>query len=122
LARVTVNHTVEEYARALREARGLVSQAAANLGVSRQAVTQRMSKHPTLQQARDEAREGMIDDAESALYTAIAERESWAVLFYLKTQGRDRGYVERSEEHRAVTGDIRIRIEAVDDRGDPAVS
>lgn len=118
---MTVNHTVEEYATALREARGLVTHAAARLGVSRQAVTQRMAKHPTLQQAREEARQAMIDHAEDALFASVAERESWAVLFYLKTQGRERGYVERTEEHRAVTGDIRIRIEAVDDRGDPAL-
>lgn len=119
---MTVNHTVEEYATALREARGLVTHAAARLGVTREAVRRRLQAHPTLQQARDDAREALIDMAESSLFTQIEQGEGWAVCFFLKTQAKDRGYVERSEEHRAVTGDIRIRIEAVDDRGDPAAS
>jgi predicted transcriptional regulator len=117
---MTVNRSIEEYAAALREAKGMVSIAARRLGVSHQAVSQRVAKHPTLRDARDEAREEMTDIAELRLYERIQAGEGWAVCFYLKTQGKERGYVERTEEHRAVTGDIRIRIEAVDDRSDPA--
>jgi len=118
---MTVSHTVAEYALAIRESKGLVSHAARRLGVTDEAMRQRLLRSPSLQQIRAEAREAMLDVAESSLFQRVEEGESWAVVFYLKTQGRDRGYVERSEEHRAVTGDIRIRIEAVDDRGDPAL-
>lgn len=116
---MTVNHSIEEYAQALREAHGLVTHAAELLGVTRQAVTQRLAKHPTLAKVRDEARDGMTDVAEHALFTAMQQGEAWAVLFYLKTQGQSRGYVERSEQTHAVSGEVRIRIEAVDDRPDP---
>jgi hypothetical protein len=115
---VTVNHTVEEYAIALREAKGMVTHAAIRLGVTREAVRLRMLKHPTLREVREDAREAMTDEAELGLYESILAREAWAICFYLKTQGRDRGYVERTEDHRQVTGDIRITIEAVDDRRD----
>jgi predicted RNA binding protein with dsRBD fold (UPF0201 family) len=118
---MTVSHTAEEYALALRASRGLVTHAARRLGVTDEAMRQRLKRSPTLQQVRAEAREAMIDVAESSLFTQIEAGEAWAVCFFLKTQAKDRGYVERTEEHRAVTGDIRIRIEAVDDRGDPAL-
>jgi hypothetical protein len=45
----------------------------------------------------------MKDDAESALYKAALAGEAWAVCFFLKTQAKDRGYVERVQ-HR-VGGD-----------------
>jgi Bacterial regulatory protein, Fis family len=116
---MTAPRAVEEYVEALRDARGLISVAARRLGVTRQAVRQRIAKHPSLREVRDEAREAMTDIAESALYEQILRGEAWAVCFYLKTQGKDRGYVERSTSAVAVGGDVRIRIETVDDRGDP---
>lgn len=111
---MTVNRTVEEYAQALREAKGMVSIAARRLGVSHQAVTQRINRHPTLQQVRDEAREEMTDIAELRLYERIQFGDAWAICFYLKTQGKERGYVERTELTGAGGGDITVR--AVDYR------
>ena len=117
---MTVNRTVEEYAVALRESRGLLTVAARRLGVTRQAVHQRVGKHPTLQAARADARETILDEAEEVLFEQLRRGEAWAVCFFLKTQGKDRGYVERVEEKREITGDIRIRIESVHDRSDPS--
>jgi predicted transcriptional regulator len=119
---VTVNRTVDEVAQALRDSRGLVTHAAERLGISRVALSKRIKNHPSLQEVRDESREAMTDLAEHSLHTAIQTGESWAVLFYLKTQGRERGYVERLEEKREMTGDIRVTIRTVDDRGDPSTS
>lgn len=117
---MTVNHTVEEYAIALRESRGLLSHAATRLGVTNEAMRLRVNKSPTLQQVRTEAREAILDVAESSLYEAMRRGDAWAVCFALKTLGKDRGYVERLEERREVSGDVRIRIEAISDRSDPA--
>ena len=119
---MTAHHTVEEYAIALREAKGLVTVAARRLGVTREAVRMRVAKHPTLREARDEAREALADLAESMLFECIRRGEAWAVCFYLKTQGKDRGYVERSTSAVAVGGDVRISIETVDARSSPARS
>lgn len=118
---MTLNRTTEEYAEALRASRGLVTHAARRLGLTDEAVRRRLLRTPSLQQVRVEAREAMNDVAESALFAQVEAGEGWAVCFYLKTQAKDRGYIERSEQQHAVTGDIRIRIEAVDDRGDPAL-
>lgn len=66
-------------------------------GVTRHAVHQYISSRPHLRQVYEECREIMLDDGESSLYKAVKEGQSWAVTFYLKTQGRKRGYVEKVE-------------------------
>jgi len=45
----------------------------------------------------------MMDMAELKLLDAVVMGQPWAILFYLKTQGKDRGYVERSEQLQAQT-------------------
>jgi hypothetical protein len=54
-------------------------------------------RHPNVQVALYEAREEMLDMAEHSLYQAVLAREAWGVCFFLKTQGRKRGYIERGE-------------------------
>jgi len=39
----------------------------------------------------------MLDMAESSLYRRVLAGDSCAVCFFLKTQGRKRGYIERGE-------------------------
>jgi hypothetical protein len=39
----------------------------------------------------------MLDNAESVLYKKVLEGSTPELLFFLKTQGRFRGYVERQE-------------------------
>jgi len=55
-----------------------------------------------LVQAVINAREDAIDYVESQLFKNIKRREKTSIIFYLKTIGKDRGYVERQEwaEHK----------------------
>lgn len=53
-----------------------------------------IDKSPELVRICKDAREGMIDHAVSSLYRAIIKGEAWAVCFFLKTQGKSRGYIE----------------------------
>lgn len=82
---------------ALTEHHGLVSVAARQLGIARSTIYRMMERHPDLAAAVDDARDYTTDVAEAALYRAIRRGEPWAVQFYLKTQGKRRGYVERTE-------------------------
>ena len=75
--------------------RGNVAQIARKLGVSRTAILKFVAKSPTLTENLKDARESMKDHAESALYNAIEKGEAWAVCFFLKTQAKDRGYIEK---------------------------
>ena len=87
-------YTVPQIITALQQARGMVTVAARSLGCNPQTVRNYIARHATVAQALHEERERTTDVAELALYKAIQQGEAWAVSLYLKTQGRDRGYVE----------------------------
>jgi len=76
---------------------GLVTLTARQLGITPQAIHRRAARKPKIRQAILEAREAMLDEAEQQLRAAIGRGEPWAVCFALKTIGRSRGYIERSE-------------------------
>src|SRR5262245_3534949 len=94
----------------LRECRGNMAAVARRYGVTRQAVWLHVKTHPELQECVADCRETMLDDGENALHLAVLSGEPWAVCFYLKTQGRSRGYVERQEYRGLSDGDVNERI------------
>lgn len=99
--------TPARVAGAIKAAHGILAYAARLLGCSRPTVHKFLREHPICRQAQYEAREELIDHAESKLFEAIDEREGWAVCFYLKCQAKDRGYVQTFQ----VSPDSAPRIE-----------
>lgn len=94
----------------IAECRGNLAAVARKFGVTRQAV-QQFVKAKGLAGAVEEARESMLDDAETALHTAVLRGEGWAVCFYLKTQGKRRGYIERGgEESGTSAGSVPVEL------------
>lgn len=89
--------SLDEIEQALRDTKGMVSVAAKKLGFQRSALYDRIQKSERLQMVIADEREAMTDTAELALHRAIVNGEAWATCFYLKTQGKSRGYVERQE-------------------------
>ena len=85
----------EQVAEKLRELNGNQAAVARFFGVTRQSVNDYVRSRPELRAACHDARESMKDHAESSLYRAVLAGEAWATCFYLKTQGKDRGYVEK---------------------------
>jgi hypothetical protein len=81
----------------ITELAGNMTMVAKSLGVSRQAVYTFMAKHPNIKEALDESRERMLDNVESALYNQALAGNTTAMIFFLKTQGKSRGYIERQE-------------------------
>src|SRR5678809_72727 len=108
-------------ASAMTELRGNVAGVAQRFNVTRQAVASLIEKTPPLQEVQRDAREGMKDNAESALYRAVLNGEAWAVCFYLKTQAKDRGYIERSEVEQVAKMRLVIEEEVISgsDPGSP---
>ena len=90
-------HTAEQVIKAIEDAHGILTVAAQNLGVSRMTVYRYCKRYPTIQQALDEEREKWIDNAEMQLIKAVNKGSIPAIMFFLKTVGKSRGYVERQE-------------------------
>ena len=82
----------------IRSTKGNVSAVARAFGTARSSVFNFIQKREPLAQALTDAREELVDNAESALAVAVAEREGWAVCFTLKCLGKSRGYIEREPE------------------------
>ena len=58
--------------------------------------------------------EGDIDAAETALKRQILDGNTTAIIFYLKTKGKNRGYVER-QELTGIDGQKLFEVSIVDD-------
>ena len=88
---------IDRLAEFIRKGDGLQSTTAKRLKISRQVFRDWLNKYPVFVEAFDDAREAMLDVAESQLHLEIKKGKAWAVCFYLKCQGKSRGYVERQE-------------------------
>jgi hypothetical protein len=91
-------YTVEQIEHALEQTKGNISAAARALGANRTTIYKRIADSPTLQRVLEDAREEMIDVAETALYNEVLQGNIAAIIFTLKTQGKGRGYVERTQQ------------------------
>jgi len=96
---------------AINDTKGNLTMTARLIGCARQTLYSYIKVHPTCQEALATARESMIDNVESVLYSKALEGEAWAVCFFLKTQAKHRGYVERQEFAGAKDGDpLKVQI------------
>jgi hypothetical protein len=71
-----------------------VSQASKAVGVDRRTVYRWITSNVSFKEKYDDIMEGMIDMAESALYTNMMAGKETSLIFFLKTRGRNRGYQE----------------------------
>ena len=59
----------------------------------------------------EDAQEKLIDDAERALQDKIIDGDTTSIIFFLKTKGKQRGYVERQEVKADVDANVSIKVE-----------
>ncbi|MBQ8969190.1 MAG: transposase [Bacteroidaceae bacterium] len=71
-----------------------VSSTCTALGISRQTFYDWKEKYPELKKALDEEDESILDWAETKLIEQVNEGNLTALIFFLKTKGKKRGYVE----------------------------
>ena len=98
--------TADQYAQAIRDANGMVSVAARRLGCSRRSIYNARDRHAKVREALEDTRERTTDMAESKLYQLINEGNPTAIIFYLKCQARERGYIERQDHHHSGKIDV----------------
>ena len=93
--------------------------AAAKAGIKYRTLWQYGKEFPEIREAMDEAKESMLDFAEGKLYEAIRDGNMTAIIFYLKTKGKARGYIERAELTGAEgTPLVNINVQSTETRKD----
>lgn len=87
---------------ALKKSSGLVTVAAKRMSCSPQTIYSRIKAFPALQVVIDENRNELVDLAEQKLKQLVKKGEFQAISLVLKTLGKHRGYIERTEIDAAV--------------------
>lgn len=105
-------HTKKALLEALEKSLGVVTTACKKLGIGRTTYYDWYNNDPDFKKAVDELSNVALDFAESKLHEQIADNSTSATIFYLKTKGKNRGYVERTE-HTGIEGTKLFEIEIV---------
>ena len=90
---------------ALEKSLGIVSPACEEAGISRDTHYRWMREDEEYKKSVDNISEHAIDFVESKLYERISQGDTTAAIFYLKTKGKKRGYVEKSEVDHTTGGE-----------------
>ena len=90
--------TAGEIIGALKKHQGLAALAAESLGVNVQTIYNYRDRHPSVAEAMAHLKEKRIDVVEGKLWQRINSEDTTAIIFFLKTQAKSRGYVERVEQ------------------------
>ena len=82
---------------ALEKSLGIVTMACKSVGISRSAFYLWIAEDEEFKKAVDDIQDVALDFAESHLHKQIKDNSTAATIFYLKTKGKKRGYIERTE-------------------------
>ena len=90
----------------LEKAHGVVTQACMKAKVSRAQFYRWWNADDKFRSECDDIQESAVDYVESQLFKNIEEGNITGQIFYLKTKGKHRGYVEKTEIQQETTGSI----------------
>lgn len=82
---------------ALENSLGVVTTACKKVGIARDTHYRWLKEDSEYRDKVKALEEVAIDFAESQLYNQIKQGDTTATIFFLKTKGRSRGYIERKE-------------------------
>ena len=82
---------------ALEKSLGVVTSACKAVGISRETHYRWMREDSSYKESVDDLANVALDFAESQLHQQIKGGNPTATIFYLKTKGKNRGYIERQE-------------------------
>lgn len=104
----------KQFLKALDSVAGNVTAACKSVNVSRQTYYNWL-KEDDFATAVDEVNEANLDYAESKLHALIRQENPTAIIFYLKTKGKKRGYVERVENEVDINAFEQLLMDDCDD-------
>lgn len=82
---------------AIDKCHGNLTNVAKELTIARSTMYEMVKASPSLRSALDDARERRLDEAEDWLRDKMEAGDTTAIIFFLKTQGKSRGYIERQD-------------------------
>lgn len=102
-------YPTEMVIQAIKDTKGMLTLTAQRLDCAYTTLQDYIARNPEIAQAYKETKESLLDAVELTLYDkAIKERDTTALIFLAKTQGKQRGYTERQEtEH---SGGLEIKV------------
>lgn len=103
----------------LEKSLGVVTSACKALGIGRSTFYEWLEKDPEFKAKVDDIGEVAVDFAESQLHKQIKDGSTAATIFYLKTKGKHRGFVERVEQDN-LNPINSIEVEIIDPRANEA--
>jgi len=113
-------YSLEQIKDAITKAGGFISIACKSLGCTRKTIYNYMEKYPEIKEVVSDIREHYLDIAEASLIQKVKDGNTPELLFYLKTIGKTRGYIEKQQLD-LQSGDNKINkieIEIVKPKGD----
>ena len=100
--------------KSLEKSLGVVTTACKNVGVHRSTFYEWYNKDEEFRKQVDDINNVTLDFAETKLFKQIEDGNTAATIFYLKTKGKKRGYVERQEITGAEGVPNAFQIEIID--------
>ena len=90
-------HSKKEFLEALERSLGVVTTAAKVCNIARTTHYRWLEEDAEYKEAVNDIQESAIDFAESSLHQQIKDKIPSSTIFYLKTKGKNRGYVEKQQ-------------------------
>ena len=97
--------------KAIGESRGMMTLVARGAGCSQNTVRAWRHQYPEIAQAFEDAEEQQLDITELQLFKLINESNLGAVIWYLKTKGRKRGYTEYPPLSSQGSGGMNVQVD-----------
>lgn len=97
MSRTKANIVKKALLEALEKSLGVVTTACKQVGIGRTTFYDYINKDEKFAKQVADIQNIALDFAESQLHKQIQDGNTSATIFYLKTKGKKRGYVERSE-------------------------
>ena len=97
--------------KALEKSLGVVTSACRNVGIGRTTFYQWLKDDKEFAALVEDIENVAIDFAESQLHKQIADGNPSSTIFFLKTKGKKRGYIERTEVENKVSVDKELSKE-----------
>ncbi|MBT6048491.1 MAG: hypothetical protein HOG49_16945 [Candidatus Scalindua sp.] len=91
-----------------------VSATCSALGISRNTFYKERKKNSDFKQELIDAEEAVIDNVETKLLSKINDGDTTCMIFFLKTKGKKRGYIERQEVEMDIDGTMDLTVQFIE--------